>query len=251
MLDTKPGVVYIKASLKFLRGDIEQMRTAAGAPRSESIQMYLVEIARLSKQGQPVPLSQLAATLRVSPISVNQMCHKLQKEGLVTYVPYKGVSITPSGEGLAMRILRHHRLWEVFLVERLQMSWDEAHETACRLEHDTSDEVIERLARFLGYPRVNPRGEPIPSGTGTAEEAATMPLADMQAGQAGTWAKCICDETSRNFLAGAGLRPGAKFRVMGVEPERILLEVDGQNVVLSHALAATAQAIPHKPLSRQ
>lgn len=212
--------------------------------------MYLVNILRLSKQGQPVPLSQLAAALDVSPISVNQMCRKLQDEGLVTYVPYKGVSITPLGERQAVRLLRHHRLWEVFLVDHLQMRWEEAHETACRLEHDTNDETIERLACFLGHPRVNPRGEPIPAGEGTVSVATTIPLTEMQAGQTGTWAKCASDETSRNFLASVGLRGGATFRVMAVEPERMLLEVNGQNVVVSHALAAAVQAIPENTLSQ-
>jgi DtxR family Mn-dependent transcriptional regulator len=217
---------------------------------SENIQMYLVDILRLSKQGQPVPLSQLATALSVSPISVNQMCRKLQDEGLLTYVPYKGVSITPSGKGLAVRVLRHHRLWEVFLVDHLRMKWEEAHETACRLEHDTTDEVIERLACFLGHPRVNPRGEPIPAGAGVLEAATTMSLAEMRAGQTGTWAQCASDETSRDFLARAGLRAGATFRVMAVERESMLLEVNGQNIVLSHALAAAAQAIPEGQSAR-
>jgi len=210
---------------------------------SENIQMYLVDILRLSKQGQPVPLSQLAAALNVSPISVNQMCRRLQDEGLVTYVPYKGVSITPSGERLAVRILRHHRLWEVFLVDHLQMKWEEAHETACRLEHDTTDEVIERLACFLGHPRVNPRGEPIPASAGALPAATTMPLTEMRAGQTGIWAQCASDETSRNFLASAGLRAGATFRVVAVGPESMLLEVNGRNVAVSHPLATAVQTV--------
>lgn len=237
-------MVYIKAALNFCSASIKVAQMSVESSFSENIQMYLVDILRLAKQGQPVPLSQLAAALDVSPISVNQMCRKLQNEGLLTYVPYKGVSVTPSGERLAVRVLRRHRLWEVFLVDRLQMQWEEAHETACRLEHDTTDEVIERLACFLGHPRVNPRGEPIPASASTLQEVTAVPLTELRAGQSGTWIQCESDETSRGFLARAGLRAGATFRVLAVEPESMLLEVSGQNVAVSNPLAATVQAVP-------
>ena len=145
---------------------------------------------------------------------------------------------------MAVRVLRHHRLWEVFLVDHLHMKWEDAHETACRLEHDTTDEVIERLASFLGHPRLNPRGEPIPAAAGEPTTATSMPLTEMRAGQAGTWSQCASDETSRSFLARAGLRAGATFRVMAVEPESMLLEVNGRSVMVSRTLAAMVKAIP-------
>jgi len=211
---------------------------------SDSIQMYLVNIFRLGKEEQPVPLSQLAAALEVSPISANQMCRKLQDEGLVTYVPYKGVSITSAGAQLAARILRRHRLWEVFLVERLQMGWKDAHETACRLEHATPDEVIERLDLFLSHPRVNPQGEPIPTSTGMFSTALSHPLVEMETGQRGHCIRCIADEPSCAFLAGQGLRPGASFQVVAVAPESMLVEVNGRRLALDRSLAAALLVEP-------
>jgi DtxR family Mn-dependent transcriptional regulator len=210
---------------------------------SESIQMYLVEVHRLSAGGQPVPLAQLAAALRISPVSANQMCRKLQQEGLLKYVPYRGVSITPTGEALAARILRRHRLWEVFLVERLQMRWEEAHETACRLEHATPDEVIERLDSFLDHPRVNPRGAVIPRGDGAQPSPPSRPLAEMQAGQTGACVGCAADAASCGFMASVGLRPGASFRVLAASPERILLEVGGRSIAVSHSLATAVHVV--------
>jgi len=211
---------------------------------SENIQMYLVNILRLGSKERAVPLSQLAATLDVSPVSANQMCRKLQDEGLVAYVPYKGVSITPAGEQLAARILRRHRLWEVFLVDHLQMRWEEAHETACRLEHATPDEVIERLDLFLSHPRVNPQGDPIPPSSGTLSTVARRPLAEMEAGQKGYCIRCTADEAGRALLAAQGLRPGTSFQVVAVAPESLLVEVGGQRVALSRSLAAALQVEP-------
>nr|MBC7245959.1 metal-dependent transcriptional regulator [Chloroflexota bacterium] len=208
---------------------------------SENIQMYLVNILRLGAQGQPVPLSQLAAVLAVSPISVNQMCRKLQDEGLVTYIPYKGVSISPAGKQLAARILRSHRLWEVFLVEHLQIGWEKAHETACRLEHDTPDEVIERLDAFLNRPRFNPQGEPIPTPSGEFTLALVSPLTDLKAGQMGSYVRCTADEETCAFLAAQGLRPGASLRVLAVALDSILVEVNGKRVALDRSVAATLQ----------
>jgi DtxR family Mn-dependent transcriptional regulator len=205
---------------------------------SENAQMYLVDILRLAKEGQPVPLSQLAATLTVSPISANQMCRRLQDEGLVTYVPYKGVSITSKGEQLAARILRRHRVWEVFLVERLQMRWTEAHETACRLEHATPDEVIERLDLFLGHPRVNPQGDPIPDSAGILSDVPALSLEEVRVGERGHCIRCTADEASCAYLWDQGFRPGASLQVLAVAPESLLIEVNGKRVALERSLAA-------------
>ncbi|MBM4429688.1 MAG: metal-dependent transcriptional regulator [Chloroflexi bacterium] len=213
-------------------------------PVSDSIQMYLVNILRLSNEGRAVPLSKLAATLEVTPVSVNQMCRKLQSDGLVTYVPYKGVSITLAGEQVAVRVLRRHRLWEVFLVEHLHMRQEEAHETACLLEHATPDEVIERLDGFLRYPRVNPDGEPIPVSAGTLPSSRPRPLLELHVGQRGHCVRCTADEASAAFLHGQGLRPGVPFRVLASASESLLLEVAGRSLVLDLSLATTVLVEP-------
>ena len=209
----------------------------AFSPLSENVQMYLVNILRLSRDGQPVPLTQLAAALNVSPISVNQMCRKLQEDGLVTYVPYKGVSIAPAGEQPAAHVLRRHRLWEVFLVEKLQMPWEEAHDTACRLEHATPDQVIDRLDLFLDHPRVNPQGDPIPSSSGGFPAITLHPLHALEAGAEGHCVRCTTDEAACAFLAAQGLRPGAFLRVAAMAPSSLLIEVGGQRIAVDRALA--------------
>jgi DtxR family Mn-dependent transcriptional regulator len=208
---------------------------------SENVEMYLVSILRLSTGGQPVPLSRLAEVLDVSPVSVNQMCHKLHDDGLVEYVPYKGVTITPHGAQLASRILRRHRLWEVFLVEHLRMGLQQAHESACQLEHATSDEVIERLAQFLSHPRVNPEGDPIPDAAGGSPLTPTLALADMEIGQYGQYIQCDVGETCRAFLAAQGLRPGASFHIVATAAGSMLLESNGRRIALSAPLASAVR----------
>lgn len=214
------------------------------SPLSENMQMYLVSILRLGQGRQPVPLSQLGAALGVSAISVNQMCHKLQAEGWVAYLPYKGVSITPEGERVAARVLRGHRLWEVFLVEHLHMRSEEAHETACRLEHATPDGVVERLSLFLRHPQVNPEGDPIPASSGTVPTTLPRPMAEMKAGQSGYCIRCTADEASCAFLTGQGLRPGTSFHVVAVAPNSLLVEVAGRRVSLDLSLATAVLVEP-------
>lgn len=235
---------------------------------SQNVQMYLVSILRLSAAGQPVPLSKLAEVLDVSPVSVNQMCHKLHDDGLAEYVPYKGVTITPEGSRLASHILRKHRLWEVFLVENLHMGLQQAHDSACQLEHATADEVIERLAQFLSHPSVNPEGDPIPDATGALQLAPTHSLAEMDIGQRGQYLRCNAGEACRDFLAAQGLRPGTEFRILATAADSLLLESNGRTVALSVPLAsavqvtvagtpggatgaATDQAAPQPPKGRQ
>jgi DtxR family Mn-dependent transcriptional regulator len=218
--------------------------TANPSALSDNIQMYLVHIFRLSKDERPVPLSQLAAALEVSPISVNQMCRKLQDEGLVEYTPYRGVALTPAGRQLAARVLRGHRLWEVFLVEHLHLRWEEAHETACLLEHDTPDPVVERLAAFLHHPRVNPEGEPIPDAAGTLSTLPAQTLTELKVGQKGYYLRCTADDASSRFLIGQGLRPGASIHVLAAGPQSLLVEVSGRKVALDCSLAGVVQVEP-------
>lgn len=213
---------------------------------SDSIQMYLVHILRLGREEQPVPLSRLAAALDVSPISVNQMCRRLQEEGLVQYTPYRGVALTPAGEQLAARVLRGHRLWEVFLVEHLHLRWEEAHQVACLLEHDTPEPVAERLAAFLHHPRVNPEGEPIPDAAGVIPAGREQTLAELNAGQKGYYLRCTADKASDEFLLGQGLRPGARVQVVASAAQSLLVEVGGRRITLDRSLADKVQVEPEE-----
>ena len=216
-------------------------------PRSASVQMYLLSILRLGQVDEPVPLSQLAATLGVSPVSVNQMCRRLEDEGFVTYIPYKGVSITSAGAELAGRILRRHRLWEVFLVDQLHVNSGQAHGIACRLEHATSDQLAERLSAYLGNPQTNPEGEPIPESSGQILPTPAKSLNEMKAGSVGYCVRCTSDEASRSFLSGQGLKPGAPITIVAMAASSVLLELDGKRLSLSRNLAETVLANTDRP----
>ena len=222
------------------------MIEAAAPPLSESVQTYLVTIARLQTDARPVPLSRLATALSVSPVSVNEMCRKLQDQGLVVYRPYKGASLTPDGERRAYRVLRRHRLWEVFLVEKLGFGYAQAHEAACQLEHATPDAVADRLDLFLEHPAVNPLGQLIPRAKGGPPPHFLRPLAALSAGQRGHVIRRDVSDTVRTFLDERGVRPGATLAVEAVAEDSILVQVGEAYVSLARALAEAVQLEPEE-----
>ena len=118
---------------------------------SESEQMYLITIARSIEDGEPepLPLSHIAKKMSLQPVSVNQMVRKLEADGLVHYHPYKGVELTSQGQSVAYRTLRNRRLWEVFLVDQLNVPFQEADAMACDLEHVTPDAIAQSLSKFF------------------------------------------------------------------------------------------------------
>jgi DtxR family Mn-dependent transcriptional regulator len=113
-----------------------------------------------------VSTNQIAALLNTSAASVTDMLKKLADKQLINYARYQGVTLTPSGEKIAVHIIRKHRLWEYFLVEKLDFKWDEVHEMAEEMEHISSKELIDRLDKFMGYPKYDPHGDPIPDSNG-------------------------------------------------------------------------------------
>jgi DtxR family Mn-dependent transcriptional regulator len=205
------------------------------------MQMYLVTIVRLKTNGQPLPLSRLADALSISPVSVNEMCRKLQDQGLVIYRPYKGATLTEDGERRALHILRRHRLWEVFLVEKLGFEYHQAHNIACQLEHATPNRLADRLDIFLEHPSVNPEGEPIPSGDKPNLERVLQPLAALSAGQRGHVVRRDVSDATRVFLDEQGIRPGVTLEVVAVAGESMLVRVGDKHVSLARELAETVQ----------
>ena len=211
---------------------------------SESMEMYLVTITRLRLDGQPVPLSQLAEILSISPVSVNEMCRKLQDQKLAVYQPYKGVSLTPEGEQRAYYILRCHRLWEVFLVEKLGFDYDEAHKMACQLEHSTPNLVANRLDAFLEYPSVNPEGEPIPRDDGVLPASSTFPLVVLSVGQPCHVIRCDANQAGCAFLDEHGIRPGASLTVQAMADDSLLVQVGEMQISLARTLAESITVEP-------
>lgn len=151
--------------------------------QSASEENYLKAIYKHTAGGGTASTNTLAQELGTTPASVTDMLKRLSDKALVCYTPYRGVVLTPAGLTIALQTLRKHRLWEVFLVEYLNFSWDEVHETAEQLEHIHSPKLIEKLDEFLGYPRFDPHGDPIPDAQGRIVPRNTRLLADVAVGE--------------------------------------------------------------------
>ncbi len=215
---------------------------------TESEEMYLVSIARLIENGvqPPVPIALLASELNIGAISANQMVRKLEDCGLVTYAPYKGVELTEDGQHAALRVLRHRRLWEVFLVECLQFTPVEAESQACKLEHIVPDDAAERLAHFLGYPANSPQGKAIPASGSPSGLTSFTSLANLRAGEGGLVRQVSANPAGRAFLVGQGIAPGIQLMVLAASQNGNLL-VESAEGASTHLSAALAQAIWVQP----
>lgn len=198
---------------------------------------YLKAILKLS--GSPdstVSTNAIAAQLETSAASVTDMLKKLSDKDLISYKRYKGASLTEEGQRIATMLIRKHRLWEVFLVQTLGMTWDEVHEIAEELEHIQSDRLIERLDVFLGRPKFDPHGDPIPNAQGKYTLRAQYPLSDLIVGQLGTVVGVREDETTfLKHLNEKGISPGKIIKVIDIDPydHAIKLLMDQQELHLS------------------
>ncbi|HAL55357.1 MAG TPA: DtxR family transcriptional regulator [Bacteroidetes bacterium] len=149
---------------------------------SEQVENYLKNIYKLQESDGKVSTSSLSERLQISAASVTEMIKKLADEGSVTYTPYKGVELTEHGRRKALRIIRRHRLWELFLVEVLKYPWDEIDVEAERLEHITSEKLEHRLDSALGFPRKDPHGDVIPTAEGSIDDVSHVPLSEIEPG---------------------------------------------------------------------
>jgi DtxR family Mn-dependent transcriptional regulator len=151
---------------------------------SLTVENYLKAIYQLSDGGRQrsVATGRIAELLGVAPGTVTSMLKTLADSNLAVYKPYEGVELTPAGRKLALRVIRRHRLIELFLSRTLDLSWDEVHEEAENMEHAVSDWLVDRIESYLGHPRFDPHGDPIPSADGAMARAEAMPLADVPVG---------------------------------------------------------------------
>ena len=193
----------------------------------------------LTNDGQAAT-GQLATALGVSPGTVTSMLKTLSESNLVTYTPYEGVRLTPAGAALALRIVRRHRLIELFLVKTLNLAWDEVHEEAEHMEHAVSDRLVDRIDTFLDHPEVDPHGDPIPRSDGSFHVPASRSLAECEIGDDFRLARVV-DQSSEflRFLSGSGLPLGAAGRVVakGAEAGIVTVSVDGRETTLGRAAA--------------
>lgn len=186
---------------------------------NESAEMYLKTVSELAVGDTPVAISALAGRLGVSAVSATEMVHRLQENGLIAHRPYKGITLTEDGRHQAAGVIRSHRLWECFLVDHLQLPWDEVHELACRLEHATDPQVTDALDVYLDNPLTCPHGSPIPASDGTIIEANDLPLASLCPGQSAVISR-IHPEIPEllSYLSDLGLTTGAHVTLKELAP---------------------------------
>ena len=176
---------------------------------------YLKAIYHLSQTGDcDVTTNALAEEMKTTPASVSDMIKKLSKKKVVNYQKYKGVNVSEEGKLIALQVIRKHRLWEVFLVEKLSFNWDQVHEVAEQLEHIKSPLLIQRLDEFLGYPKYDPHGDPIPDENGQFTESKKEPLSEVPVGQLGVVVAVQDSGTAfLKYLDKVGIQIGSKIMV--------------------------------------
>jgi DtxR family Mn-dependent transcriptional regulator len=190
---------------------------------------------------------QLAAALSVSPGTVTSMLKTLSESGLATYTPYEGVRLTPPGEALALRVIRRHRLIELFLARTLDLNWDEVHEEAEHMEHAVSDRLVDRIDTYLGCPQFDPHGDPIPRADGSLAQPDARRLADCPAGYRFRLARVV-DQSADflRFLSESGLELGTTGRVKANRAESGAVTVDagGRETTLGREAAEKILVAP-------
>lgn len=179
---------------------------------------YLKAIYHLSEGGKlNVSTNSLAAKLETKPASVTDMIRKLSDKDLVIYEKYQGVNVSKQGKEYALKIIRKHRLWETFLVEILGFGWDEVHSVAEQLEHIQSALLIERLDTFLGHPKFDPHGEPIPDADGNYRQKIRILLSDLKIGQKGKLvAVKVSDASFLRYLDKLHLEIGSHVEILDI-----------------------------------
>ena len=213
---------------------------------SAKMEDYLKAIYRLEREGDPpIATSTLADTLEVTPPTATSMIEKLADRGLVEREKYKGVTLTPEGETVALEVIRHHRLLETFLTEELGYDWSKVHEEAEILEHHISEEFERRVAAALDDPEVDPHGDPIPSDSlDSIDDVPASALADHGEGTRLLVARVRDrDPEELTYLDGAGIRPGVELVVDEVAPiGMVTVRLDsGETVALPDHIADAIQ----------
>jgi DtxR family transcriptional regulator, Mn-dependent transcriptional regulator len=206
-----------------------------------AVEDYLKAIYQLTGGDGPVGTSAIAERLGISPASVTGMLKRLGQQGLIDHEPYQGASLTERGRREAVRMIRRHRVLELFLVEVLGYTWDQVHEEAERLEHAASDDLVDRMAGVLGHPDADPHGHPIPDPGGTFHPADLPKLADLAQGDQAILRR-VSDEDPEalRYLARLNLVPGARVEVLERTPFRgpLRLRVDDREEMVGLELAA-------------
>ncbi|MHA7942317.1 metal-dependent transcriptional regulator [Formosa sp. 3Alg 14/1] len=202
---------------------------------------YLKAIYHLGKQGYvPVSTNAIAEKIEAKASSVTDMIKKLAEKQLANYVKYQGVTLTESGRSAAALVIRKHRLWEVFLVEKLNFSWDEVHDVAEQLEHIKSLKLVNELDVFLGCPTHDPHGDPIPDKNGNYSPLKSVNILDVKTGETGVLA--LVKDSSEAFLKYLNknnLALGDTIKVLDFEPfdNSLTIETSDGKMIISNEVS--------------
>ncbi len=207
----------------------------------QAIEDYLKTIYKLEQVKSPVSTSRIAAERRVKPGSATSMIQRLSKLNLVHYEKHYGVTLTDAGREIALEVIRHHRLVELYLIEALDFGWDEVHEQADILEHVISEKLEEKIAAALNYPEFDPHGDPIPSKEGQVIQVMAYRLSELLPGSQAMVSRIPDDADSEllRYLGSLGLIPGEKIMIVDVAPFEgpITVQIAGVNKIIGNKVA--------------
>ena len=209
---------------------------------SKSEENYLKSIFNLSEFGnKKVSTNSISKILNIEPASVTDMIKKLSKKKLIYHERYKGSSISKSGIKIALQIIRRHRLWEVFLHDKLKFKWDQIHELAEELEHVSSDNLIDSLDKFLKYPKIDPHGDPIPNKLGEIDFVDKISIYDLNINQKGIVSRIINeDDEFFNLLKKLDIEIGTEIKMIDkIEYDDSLeISINNKSVIISKQIAS-------------
>ncbi len=205
-----------------------------------SLEDYLKNIYSLQTTDGKVTNMILAEKMNISPAAVSDMISKISKSGYIKNTPYKGFELTKKGEVIAINLVRKHRIWEVFLVKDLAYPWEKVHSEAENLEHASSDELISRLEAFLGNPKFDPHGHPIPDKNGKIPVSNLTCLSELKVGDKAV-IRQVSDESSEvlQYLSKAGLKLNDKIEIIEKISfdNSIQIKLKSKNIFLSEKLS--------------
>jgi DtxR family Mn-dependent transcriptional regulator len=210
---------------------------------------YVKSIYHLQQDTESVTTNALADHIKTKPASVTDMLKKLQLKNVLNYNPYKGFRLSKEGNKAALNIIRRHRLWEYFLVNQLQFNWDEVHDVAEQLEHVISRKLVDKLDAFLGYPKFDPHGDPIPDSNGKINHQQQMPLVNLPLNTVAIITS-VQNQSSDllTFLSNRDMHIGTKVEVKQKLSFDNSLEVKIKNKQSFHVSEQVANAIQVNPV---
>ena len=208
---------------------------------SKSEENYLKSIYNLSELGNKVvTTNSISKILNIEPASVTDMIKKLSKKKLIYHEKYRGTKISKNGIKVALQIIRRHRLWEVFLYEKLNFNWDEIHVVAEELEHVSSDQLIDNLDKYLKYPKIDPHGDPIPNKLGEIDFVDKISISDLKVNEKGIVSRIINeDEEFFILLNKLNIEIGTEVKILDkIDYDGSLdVSINNKSVIISKVIA--------------